>query len=200
MQSKKKSRDTRVGHDGLVEEIEHTGAATEAKEIEAQLALQLWHAHDRWPLDIELLQDRQILAEHRVVSAFAVHLCPGTQNWFLETERLPRPGLRHFGGKFETQLALMAAGRLSHDVETSYTPSRRKGEMLTDTFGARQELWASLLLWTRGRGRHSHRHQELPTSGRTKTSDATSRVGQRNCLHFCTGCVGAGYHLAPIIN
>ena len=78
MQSTKKSRDTRVGHDGLIEEIEHIGAAIEATEIEAQLALQLRHAHDRWPLDIELLQDRQILAEHRVVSAFAVHLSPGT--------------------------------------------------------------------------------------------------------------------------
>ena len=87
------------------------------------------------------------LAEHRIVSGYAVHLCPGTQNWFLEKERLPRLGLWHFGGKFAPQMALMAAGRFSQDVETSYTPSRRKGEMLTDTFGVRQELWASLLLW-----------------------------------------------------
>ena len=39
-----------------------------------------------------------------------------------------------------------------------------------------------------GGGRHSHRHQEFPTGCRTKTSDATSRVGQRSCRHFGTGC------------
>ena len=34
-------------HDGLIEETGHTGAAIEAKEIEAQLATHLRHAHDR---------------------------------------------------------------------------------------------------------------------------------------------------------
>ena len=182
---KNKFRDTRVGHDGLIEEIEHIehiGAAIEATEIEAQLVLQLGLATRH-----RASQDRQIWAEHRVVSAFAVHLCPGRQNWFLETERLLRPGMWHFGGKFAPQMALMVAGRHSQDVETSCTPSRRKGEMLTDTFGARQELWASLLIWTVDVD-ISHRHQEPPTGGRTKTPDATSRVGQRSCLHFCTGC------------
>ena len=126
----KKSRDTRVGHDGLIEEIGHTGAAIEAKEIEAQHALQLRHAHDRWPLDIELLQDRQILAEHRVV----VHLCPGTQNWFLETERLPRPGLCHFGGKFAPQLVLMAAGRLDSQSQKPQ-PKEKNGKYLCSFLG-----------------------------------------------------------------
>ena len=109
-----------------------------SKEIEAQLALQLRHAHDRWPLDIELLQECQILVEHRVVSAFAVHFCP---SW------LP----------------------LLQDVETFYTLSRHKGEMLTDLFGPRQKFWAYLLLWMCGRGRHLHRNQEPPTSDRTKS-------------------------------
>ena len=124
-------------------------AAIEAKEIEAQLR----HAYDRWPLDTELLQDRYSLAEHRVVSGFAVHLCPGTQNWFLEKERLPRPGLSHFDGKFAIKW-----------------PSWRP------------DVSCKMLR------RHPHRHQERPTGGRTKTSDATFRIKQRSCLHFCTGC------------
>ena len=57
-------------------------AAIEATEIEAQLLLQL-----RLATRHRASQDRQILAEHRVVSAFVVHLCLETQNWFLETER-----------------------------------------------------------------------------------------------------------------
>ena len=75
--------------------------------------------------------------------------------------------------------------------------------MLTDTFGARQELWASLLLWTvavdviriviKNPQRAAEQKRQMPPP--EKGNGVVCTFAQVAGLN-----IGAGYHFAPIIN